>query len=97
MVERSSYHWRGIRAFYTPLRHRRANWTIAGAGFGIHWPDVDEDLSVEGLLRGAERQQHAFSGLIGHEDEGTGEGPSLIRAAGRRGPSPARREECTGR
>ena len=31
----------------------RANWEIAGAGFGIHWPDVDEDLSVEGLLRGA--------------------------------------------
>jgi Protein of unknown function (DUF2442) len=30
----------------------RANWTRAGAGFGIHWPDVDEDLSVAGLLRG---------------------------------------------
>jgi hypothetical protein len=24
-----------------------------GGGFGIHWPDVDEDLSTEGLLRGA--------------------------------------------
>ena len=32
---------------------QRANWKIAGAGFGIHWPDVDEDLSTEGLLRGA--------------------------------------------
>ena len=32
---------------------QRANWQIAGAGFGIHWPEVDEDLSVEGLLRGA--------------------------------------------
>jgi hypothetical protein len=31
----------------------RDHWQIAGAGFGIHWPDVDEDLSVEGLLRGA--------------------------------------------
>ena len=31
----------------------RTNWTIAGGGFGIHWPDVDEDLSTEGLLRGA--------------------------------------------
>jgi hypothetical protein len=29
------------------------NWQIAGAGFGIHWPDLDEDLSTEGLLRGA--------------------------------------------
>lgn len=26
---------------------------VAGAGFGIHWPDIDEDLSTEGLLRGA--------------------------------------------
>lgn len=30
----------------------RANWQIAGAGYGIHWPDVDEDLSVHGILRG---------------------------------------------
>lgn len=32
---------------------QRANWRIAGAGFGIHWPEIDEDLSTEGLLRGA--------------------------------------------
>lgn len=32
---------------------QRHNWRIAGAGFGIHWPDIDEDLSTEGLLRGA--------------------------------------------
>ncbi|HWB00940.1 MAG TPA: DUF2442 domain-containing protein [Pirellulales bacterium] len=32
---------------------QRKNWQIAGAGFGIHWPDLDEDLSTEGLLRGA--------------------------------------------
>ncbi len=32
---------------------QRANWRIAGAGFGIHWPELDEDLSSEGLLRGA--------------------------------------------
>jgi hypothetical protein len=32
---------------------QRANWRMAGGGFGIHWPDVDEDLSTEGLLRGA--------------------------------------------
>jgi hypothetical protein len=31
----------------------RADWEVAGAGFGIHWPQIDEDLSVEGLLRGA--------------------------------------------
>lgn len=33
---------------------QRANWEIAGGGYGIHWPDVDEDLSTEGLLRGAQ-------------------------------------------
>jgi len=32
---------------------QRANWKPAGGGFGIHWPDIDEDLSTEGLLRGA--------------------------------------------
>ncbi|NUB22413.1 DUF2442 domain-containing protein, partial [Azospirillum formosense] len=31
---------------------QRRNWEIAGGGYGIHWPDVDEDLSTEGLLRG---------------------------------------------
>ncbi len=30
-----------------------SHWRIAGAGYGIHWPDLDEDLSTEGLLRGA--------------------------------------------
>ncbi|HEY8671157.1 MAG TPA: DUF2442 domain-containing protein [Terriglobales bacterium] len=32
---------------------QRKNWKIAGGGYGIHWPGVDEDLSTEGLLRGA--------------------------------------------
>jgi len=44
-------------AWYPRLLHatseQRAHWQIAGAGFGIHWPDIDEDLSTEGLLRGA--------------------------------------------
>ncbi len=32
---------------------QRSQWEIAGAGYGIHWSDIDEDLSVEGLLRGS--------------------------------------------
>jgi hypothetical protein len=32
---------------------QRQHWEKCGGGFGIHWPDVDEDLSTEGLLRGA--------------------------------------------
>jgi hypothetical protein len=43
--------------WYPRLLHataeQRRNWEPAGGGFGIHWPDIDEDLSVEGLLRGA--------------------------------------------
>jgi hypothetical protein len=31
---------------------QRNRWETAGAGFGIHWPEIDEDLSVEGILRG---------------------------------------------
>jgi Protein of unknown function (DUF2442) len=32
---------------------QRNNWKISGGGYGLHWPDIDEDLSTEGLLRGA--------------------------------------------
>ena len=30
---------------------QRANWRLIGRGQGIHWADVDEDISVAGLLR----------------------------------------------
>jgi hypothetical protein len=43
--------------WYPKLLHatpeQRNNWKAAGGGYGIHWPDIDEDLSTEGLLRGA--------------------------------------------
>lgn len=32
---------------------QRSQWEIASGGYGIHWPEIDEDLSTEGLLRGA--------------------------------------------
>lgn len=31
---------------------QRENWEILGDGEGIHWPEIDEDLSVSGLLAG---------------------------------------------
>ncbi|MFN3076126.1 MAG: DUF2442 domain-containing protein [Alphaproteobacteria bacterium] len=37
---------------------QRRHWEVAGGGYGIHWPDVDEDLSTEGLLRGAPAPRH---------------------------------------
>jgi hypothetical protein len=43
-------------AWFPRLLHatseQRNNWQVSAAGFGIHWPDVDEDVSSEGLLRG---------------------------------------------
>jgi hypothetical protein len=32
---------------------QRANWEVCGGGYGIHWEDINEDLSTEGMLRGA--------------------------------------------
>jgi hypothetical protein len=29
---------------------QRRNWQLIGGGIGVHWPDVDEDISVDGLL-----------------------------------------------
>jgi hypothetical protein len=30
----------------------RGNWRLIGRGEGIHWPDLDEDISVKGLIAG---------------------------------------------
>ena len=44
-------------AWYPRLFHatpeQRNEWKVAGGGYGIHWPSIDEDISTEGLLRGA--------------------------------------------
>jgi uncharacterized protein DUF2442 len=43
-------------AWYPRLAHgtpaERAKWRLIGEGEGIHWPDLDEDISIEGLLAG---------------------------------------------
>jgi hypothetical protein len=43
-------------AWFPRLLHatpaERENWRLLGDGEGIHWPDLDEDLSVAGLLEG---------------------------------------------
>lgn len=31
---------------------QRSNWRLIGRGEGVHWPDIDEDISAAGLLRG---------------------------------------------
>ena len=32
---------------------QREKWKVCGGGYGIHWEEIDEDLSTEGMLRGA--------------------------------------------
>ena len=49
--------WYPRLAGATPAQ--RDHWQVAGAGYGIHWPDIDEDLSTEGLLRGAPAPRRA--------------------------------------
>jgi Protein of unknown function (DUF2442) len=43
-------------AWFPRLAHgtsaERANWRLIGRGIGTHWPDLDEDISVESLLAG---------------------------------------------
>jgi hypothetical protein len=43
-------------AWYPRLLHgtseERSNWRLVGGGVGIHWPALDEDISVENLLAG---------------------------------------------
>jgi hypothetical protein len=43
-------------AWYPRLWHgtseERQHWRLIGDGVGIHWPDLDEDISIEGLLLG---------------------------------------------
>ena len=43
-------------AWYPRLLHatrdQLKNWQVCSGGFGVHWPDIDEDLSTEGLLKG---------------------------------------------
>jgi hypothetical protein len=43
-----AWSWRLSEA--TPAQ--RANWELIGDGHGVHWPEIDEDISAEGMLSG---------------------------------------------
>jgi hypothetical protein len=51
--------WYPRLAYGTPAE--RANFQISGAGYGIHWPDLDEDIGVEGLLLGKKSSESQAS------------------------------------
>ena len=47
---------------------QRSNFTVSPSGYGIHWPDIDEDLSIDGLigikhLPPAQQQAHS-TGIV---------------------------------
>ncbi|MGD0094814.1 MAG: DUF2442 domain-containing protein [Planctomycetota bacterium] len=42
-------------------RAERSNFELIGEGVGIHWPDLDEDISVEGLLAGRSSKESPAS------------------------------------
>lgn len=52
-------------AWYPRLLHatdaERSNWRLIARGEGIHWPQLDEDISVEQLLRGTPSQESQAS------------------------------------
>lgn len=51
--------WYPRLAFATP--EERANYELVVDGWGIHWPDLDEDLHVEGILAGKPSGEGAYS------------------------------------
>jgi Protein of unknown function (DUF2442) len=52
-------------AWYPRLLHatsdERGNWRLVARGEGIHWPDVDEDISVASLIAGRPSAESAAS------------------------------------
>lgn len=42
------------------IQEQRDRWELSGGGYDIHWPDTDEDLSTEGLLRGSPAPKSQF-------------------------------------
>ncbi len=39
----------------------RAHVQISGAGYGLHWPELDEDIGIEGLIAGKQSRENAAS------------------------------------
>ena len=54
------------RLVYATIEERN-NWRLIGKGQGIHWEDIDEDISIEGLLSGrpSGESQESFKKWLG--------------------------------
>ena len=62
-------------SWYPRLQHgtkaERNNWTLVGSGLGIHWPDLDEDISVEAVVAGNPSNESQASLVKWLESRGT--------------------------
>ncbi len=56
-----AWSWRLSEA--TPKQ--RAHFRLIGSGQGVHWPDVDEDISVEGMLHGVPARRPRSASVSG--------------------------------
>jgi len=54
-----AWSWRLSEA--TPAQ--RSNWRVIGDGHGVHWPDIDEDLSADGMLNGVPARRPETNGV----------------------------------
>jgi hypothetical protein len=65
-------------AWYPRLLHatarERARWRLIGGGEGIHWPDLEEDISVENILQGqpSGESQRSFKKWLDERANGNG-------------------------
>ena len=66
--------WPGIPAWGAQGLEERSNWELIGGGQGIHWPDLDEDISVEMLLAGRKsgESHQSFQQWLQAKQEGRG-------------------------
>jgi hypothetical protein len=59
--------WSWRLADATPKQ--RANWEIIGDGHGVHWPEIDEDISAEGMLYGIPAPRRQVSSKLSQKSE----------------------------
>jgi len=89
-----AWSWRLSEA--TPAQ--RANFRLIGSGQGVHWPDIDEDISVEGMLHGVPaRHPRPTVTAKGRTARGHAAPEKLLKPAIVREPRPSYRAKRRGR
>ena len=88
-------------AWYPRLLHatpaERNHWRLIGGGEGIHWPDLDEDISVEGLLAGLPSGESptSFKRWLATRETRRIKAPSRSAGAGKVSDRPAGKKRST--